>query len=84
MNCCEVRKNELTHRKLRVLIRNISNQLIGQYFLQELSLPDILAKAAYTYSFLINFRAVSIMLGSTANKTLALPIRQVESFVIYS
>lgn len=67
MNCCEVRKNELTHRKLRVLIRNISNQRTGQYFIQELSLPDILAKATYTYSFLIKFRAFSITVGSTAN-----------------
>lgn len=60
MNCCEVRKNELTHRKLRVLIRNISSQCMAQYFIQETSLPDILAKATYTYSFLTNFRAVSI------------------------
>lgn len=33
-----------SHRKLRVLIRNISNWRIGQYFIQELSLPDIFAK----------------------------------------
>lgn len=60
MNCCEVRKNELTHRKPRVLIRNISSQCMAQYCIQESSLPDILAKAAYTYSCLTNFRAVSI------------------------
>lgn len=69
MNRCEVRNNELTHRKLRVLIRNISNQRIGQYFIQEISLPDILAKATYAYSFLINFTSVSVMAESTANET---------------
>lgn len=69
MNCYEVRKSELTHRMLRVLIRNISNQRLGQYFIQEISLPDILAKATYTYSLPINFRDISVMMGSTVNET---------------
>ena len=79
INCCKVRKNELIHRMLRVLIRNISNQHMGQYFIQEISLPDILAKATYTYSLPINFREVQSWWEGQPMK-LAPLITLVESF----
>lgn len=63
----EVRKNELTHRMLRVLIRNISNQHKSQCFMQEILLPDILAKGAYTYSLPMHCRQVLGMVRRAAN-----------------
>lgn len=52
---------------LRVLIRNISNQYKSQRFIQEISLPDILAKEAYTYSLPMQCRQVPVLVRRTAN-----------------
>lgn len=68
MSRWEVRKNELTHRMLRVLIRNISNQCTSQCLRQEISLPDILAKAACTCFLSMHRRQVSVMVRRAARE----------------